>query len=256
MKHSLSAAVSACILGIFAGCSVNGLATSSFSDSFTEKLSDDYSGTVTIAACVEYPESGFSKKGLQNVRCKIKEAVYGKEYAGMDIQDGFDMYSDNLLKEYRETSLPAVEEFVRETGEAPAGMDWEYSIDARFSGTAIGTVSYTVTKYEYTGGAHGLQTTTAYLFDSRSGEIVSEEDIFAKGYGPELSSLLTAHAADGYENPEDLVLFVDNIEPNGNFYADADGITYIYNPYEIAPYSSDTITITVPWKELEGLLKK
>lgn len=255
MRHSLSAAVSACILGTFAGCSSNEIATSSFSDSFTERLSDDCISTITLSAYVEYPESGFSEEGLQNVRCKINKAVYGEKYAGLDLQEGFGMYANALLKEYRETNMPVIEEFVRDTGEVPASMDWQYSIDARFSGTARGMVSYIVTEYEYTGGAHGLQTTTAYLFRSRSGESVSEEDIFVKGYESGLSSLLTAHASDGYENPEEPVLFVDKVEPNGNFYADEDGITYIYNPYVIAPYSSGTITITVPWKELKGLLK-
>ncbi|MDE6872577.1 MAG: DUF3298 and DUF4163 domain-containing protein [Bacteroidales bacterium] len=243
------------VLIAFAGCSTGRIATSFYSDSFTGKLSEDYSNTVTLNASIEYPESGFSGTGLQDVRCRIKKAVYGEKYAGLDLQDGLEMYFNDLLKDYREANLPIIEALEEEGIETAASLDWQYIIEAKFSGHGRNMVSYTVTRYEYTGGAHGMATTMAYTFDSRSGKAISEEELFVKGYNPVLTSLLTAHVRDGLENPDELVLFVDRIEPNGNFSAGNDGITYIYNPYEIAPYSSGTITVTVPWKELKGLLR-
>jgi hypothetical protein len=45
------------------------------------------------------------------------------------------------------------------------------------------------------------------------------------------------------------------IEPNGNFVIAPEGMTYIYNRYEIGPYVSGIVRVTVPWEELEGLMR-
>ncbi|MCM1177923.1 MAG: DUF3298 and DUF4163 domain-containing protein [Clostridium sp.] len=253
MKTTLLTA--ACSLAILAGCTSGKVTTSSYSGAFTGKLSEGSSNTVSLNINAEYPESGFSAEGMKDVTCRIKKAVLGEKYAGLDIEDGADMYFDDLLKEYRETNVPLAEEFYSETGEIPASLDWQYDIDGHFTGQYRNMVSYAVRKYSYTGGAHGMTTTTAYTFDSKSGKIMTEGDIFADGYTEKLSAMLTAHASDGYGNPDDLVLFVDKIEPNGNFSVGADGITYIYNPYDVAPYSSGTVNITVPWRELRAIMR-
>ena len=49
------------------------------------------------------------------------------------------------------------------------------------------------------------------------------------------------------------MLFIQEVEPNDNFYITEDGVTFIYNHYEIAPYAMGIIKITIPWNELEGL---
>jgi len=254
MKHSQFLAA-VCVLAAFAGCTENKITTSSYTETFTGRLSENGKNTITLDVDIEYPESGFSKNGLEAVREEIKEALYDDKYAEYGIQEGFRIYFNDLLQEYRAVNLPVLEEFTDEYGESPASLDWQYVINAHFSERCRNMVSYVVTKYQMTGGAHGMQTTKSYTFDTASGEKIEEDDIFADGYGTTLSSLLTAHLTDGRDNPDALSLFVDKIEPNENFYVGKEGITYIYMPYEIAPYSSGTITVTVPWEELKPILK-
>ena len=51
------------------------------------------------------------------------------------------------------------------------------------------------------------------------------------------------------------MLFIKTIEPNGNFFVDPEGITYIYGRYEIGPYASGLVRVTIPWEKLQGILK-
>ena len=51
------------------------------------------------------------------------------------------------------------------------------------------------------------------------------------------------------------MMFIREIGPNGNFSVSEDGVTYIYNHYEIAPYAMGIIRVTLPWDDVRELLK-
>ena len=51
-------------------------------------------------------------------------------------------------------------------------------------------------------------------------------------------------------NPDD-VFYVDAIEPGEVFRVGEEGITFYYDPYELAPYVFGGIEITIPWEALE-----
>ena len=48
----------------------------------------------------------------------------------------------------------------------------------------------------------------------------------------------------------DNIFFVDRIEPSDSFTVGENGITFYYQPYDVAPYVFGVIEITVPWEEL------
>lgn len=243
-------AAALCAMLAAGGCSEGIKSTSLFSDMRSEALTENSDKSISLNAEIEYPEAGSTAEGLKEIQKQIKKAVYGEKYSYLGLEDGFDTYFNDLLAEYRESSLPVLEQFGNE-----ASLDWTYDIEARFSGEYGSMVSYTVSTYVYQGGAHGLQTTRAYTFDLRSGKSLGEDDIFKSGSEEELSKLLTDHAGDSFENPDNLTLFVSKVEPNDNFSIGPDGVTFFYNPYEIAPYSSGIIPVTLSWSDLDGLLK-
>ena len=51
-------------------------------------------------------------------------------------------------------------------------------------------------------------------------------------------------------------MFTHEIKPNGNFTVSEQGVTYIYNQYEIAPYSMGAIHVSVPWDEIRDLIRE
>lgn len=116
--------------------------------------------------------------------------------------------------------------------------------------------TYAVAYNDYTGGAHGMNALICNVFDLTTGETVSEADLFAEGYQEGVSALLKT-ALDAFleaqEEGEDLVFGAP--APNGNFSVSEEGVTWTYNPYEIAPYALGAIELTVSWSDLKPYLK-
>lgn len=95
------------------------------------------------------------------------------------------------------------------------------------------------------------------VFDTATGNLITESDYFVPGYESELSQMLSAHLRESFEDPSDYEsLFVKDIESNGNFMVSDKGVTYIYSPYEIGPHSLGTIRVTIPWEEVGGIVKE
>ena len=44
------------------------------------------------------------------------------------------------------------------------------------------------------------------------------------------------------------------IEPNDNFLLDNKGLTWIYDPYEIAPYAYGAVSVSLPWSKLVDMI--
>ena len=160
-------------------------------------------------------------------------------------------YKDALAQEYREENLPMLEE---EGLENSASLNWSDLVSGSIEGQKDNILSYVVEHHAFRGGAHGMTAVTAYNFDTKSGKEIQETDFFKNGYEEKLTKLLTARLPEAVGGPENMeMLFIQEVEPNDNFYITEDGVTYIYNHYEIAPYAMGIIKITIPWNELEGL---
>lgn len=136
--------------------------------------------------------------------------------------------------------------------------NFEFSRSGEFSGACKSRhlQTYTGTDYDYTGGAHGYTGVGHDVFDMTTGEIVAEADLFVEDYEVGVAELLAA-SLEGYltEEGDDEDVMFSMPEPNGNFAVSEEGITWTYNPYEIAPYSMGIIDLTVSWADLKPFLK-
>jgi hypothetical protein len=139
---------------------------------------------------------------------------------------------------------------------------WMYNFEFNRSGEFSGACrsrhlqTYTGSDYDYTGGAHGYTGIGHDVFDMTTGEIVTEENLFVEDYYGGVAELLAAslevYLAEIGEDPE---MMFGLPEPNGNFAVSEEGITWTYNPYEIAPYSMGIIDLPVSWADLKPYLK-
>lgn len=143
-------------------------------------------------------------------------------------------------------------------GENAWRFHFEFQREGRFTTAckARHLQTYAVAYNDYTGGAHGMNALVCNVFDLTTGETVSEADLFAEGWQDGVSALLKT-ALDAFlaaqEEGEDLVFGAP--APNGNFSVSEEGVTWTYNPYEIAPYSMGAIELTVRWSDLKTYLK-
>lgn len=203
---------------------------------------------------VEYPVSGPSKAAVQAFYDTVVESVFGTAYAGANVDSAAAIYLDTLLANYRADNLDLLKHFEDEMPEM--NLSWDERIDARIISSHEDIISYEIMTYTYEGGAHGISSENVINISRNTGETVEEEQFFADGYKEELSRLLSAHLHDAVPSEEDYnALFIKDIEPNGNFYVSDEGVTYIYGQYEIGAYAIGIIKVTVPWNELEGLLR-
>ncbi|MFH1296026.1 MAG: DUF3298 domain-containing protein [Bacteroidota bacterium] len=121
-------------------------------------------------------------------------------------------------------------------------------------------LTYYLLNYAYTGGAHGLETQDFTVFNTKTGETLSLEDLFLPGFETELTTLLTRKLKEmtelhASERLSDNGFFVEDVTPNSNFYITASGIGFFYNHYEIAPYANGPTDILLSFDELKEIVR-
>ena len=116
--------------------------------------------------------------------------------------------------------------------------------------------------YNFQGGAHALTQLLTLNFDKATGKTLTLDDVMVPGYKVKLNELLQkalmdkADCKDINELHDKGYLFSMEMYPSSNFILGKDGITFIYNPYEIAPYALGRIELTISNATLEPLFKK
>ena len=105
-------------------------------------------------------------------------------------------------------------------------------------------VSYRYTKFDYTGGAHSITYTkvgTLYLGKRLHLADLPELDKIEKLFHRAVKSHKYFDSINAYNGGKE-------VKMTENFYIDAKGIHFIYDPYEINCYAAGTIDIFVPYK--------
>ena len=114
-------------------------------------------------------------------------------------------------------------------------------------------ISYQSYVYGYSGGAHGNDAITCITFNRETGDVIRNEDLFIEGFENRLTSSLRANLLCSIDDTD--MLFEKDILPHDNFYITSTGITYIYQRYEIGPYVLGIIEVTIPWKEIQDIIR-
>lgn len=104
---------------------------------------------------------------------------------------------------------------------------------------------------QYTGGAHGMYWEFYYVCDASSGKLLTTNDLIPSNRSGAIDMIfyhLSQMGEDFYPDFfEKESLLVEN------FYLSENGMTFVYNPYEVGPYALGTVEITLSWEELESL---
>ena len=214
------------LAGIDAGCEVS-CAFDYVTGGVGEEVKDKINASI-VAGHILFEEAD----GLSDVPAACRRWVE-EQLGGFSVEDGYD-------------------------GENAWRFHFEFQREGRFTTAckARHLQTYAVAYNDYTGGAHGMNALVSNVFDLTTGETVSEADLFAEGWQDGVSALLKT-ALDAFlaaqEEGEDLVFGAP--APNGNFSVSEDGVTWTYNPYEIAPYAMGAIELTVRWTDLKPYLK-
>ena len=224
--------------------------------------------TASVAGCplthkldisLEYPMvKGDKEMAATLIRQSIFETAFGQTYDTLNVQEAATRYADDLAAEFKELSAAMWRGWQKAGIADPAAAQWSDSIEGYFAGQNGPYRSYIVNLTDFTGGAHSNSTTRALVFDVTDGSPVTLDDLFVSDFNDVLTEILNRHVAESLSEEDIEDLFEPTVSPTGNYILTSDSITFIYNPYEIGPYSIGTPSVSVPIKELKkaGILAK
>ena len=202
-------------------------------------------------------------KGEPAERTKAINETVARELLGIEgvgLKEAADSFANKYTSDYREHMGPLYREDRNDEAKR-AWYEYHYNVTSETSAGRDGVTVYTATVDYYEGGAHGINQRLVMNFDNATGKMLTLSDVFAPGYQQPLCDLLTealleqTGAKDKKELKEKGYLYQLDMFAPENFVLGKDAVTFIYNPYEIAPYAMGLIELTIDNDELDKLWK-
>ena len=215
--------------------------------------------THRLGISLEYPViKGDKELSAVLIRQAIFETAFGESYDTLNVEEAAARYADDLAAEFKELSAAMWRGWRAAGIEAPEITEWSDDIEGYFAGQNGPYRSYIVNITDFTGGAHSSSVTHAFVFDTRDGSRLTLDDLFVPDFDAPLAEIIARHIPESLSEEDIEALFEPDVQPTGNYILTSDSIVFIYNPFEIGPYSLGTPSISVPIKELKkaGLLSR
>ena len=205
----------------------------------------------------------YVKEGSEDIRKSVNDAITAKIFNlhYVDITAAVDSFVNVNASSYKNDMLPLYREDKLDIDKKPI-YEYVANIKTRTEDGREGVVTYFIDTYNFQGGAHGLNQLLTLNFDKTTGKTLTLEDVLVPGYKVKLNNLLQkallkkANCKDIDELHDKGYLFSMEMYPSNNYVLGKEGITFIYNPYEIAPYALGRIELTISYDDMENLMKK
>lgn len=192
---------------------------------------------------------GTTASALQNINVALQLAV------AAFLNNGEEKAANKPIAELAEALHQDFEKNGKEFG-----MSWDFDITSSVAMNQNNLLSTQISSMTYTGGAHPSHNNTLQTFDISNGNRITLSDILVPTYQPRLTQIIENNIRKQYEIPPSKALkehgFIEEtINPSDNFMLTPTGITFHYNPYEIAPYVMGHIVVEIPFADIAELIK-
>jgi hypothetical protein len=212
------------------------------------------SPTAEIELTVLYPDNLCQQDSvIQNIKETINGHFIDKE--------NYILHPDSLLILTEKAFYNLYKELNTDWHDSGSSFDWlkETSMSVTYNSNYFLCLEYL--DYVYSGGAHGMASLTYDIFNLRTGKTLDFQDFFIEDSSEKLTQILTLQIRSDKQIPDSIPLtkagyFIDKIKPGNNMYMNGSGIGFVYNPYEIAPYSTGITNIFIDYNQLAGLLNE
>lgn len=172
-----------------------------------------------------------------------------------------DNYVRSYIMQYLQVGKEAIDSYGEDMQAAATWMSYEEQVDGNLVFQEGPFLSYQLKVYSFMGGAHGNTTITNRVFDMSHltgvtlSSIFSDESLTVVGEKLRQALAEQNNCATVDELIQSGIFFsAGDIEPTENFLLDAQGLTWTYDPYDIAPYAFGAVSVSLPWSELKDLL--
>lgn len=239
------------LLALTACSSKSGSASSNFELVKSEK-------TVSIDNSKDAPQCHVELEVLQAKNATstagrlINEAIVQKifDMEDLSVQAAVDSFANTYTRDYRQNMAPLYRED-RADAAKHAWYEYRYVVTTEAIDNGNGMTNYIINLNYYEGGAHGITQRLTMNFDNKTGHQVSLTDVFGADYVASLTELLLKALLDktGKKNLDALhqngyLYSMDMFIPE-NYIIEEDKVIFIFNPYEIAPYSEGLIELEI-----------
>jgi Protein of unknown function (DUF3298). len=261
MKKTLLLSIVTIFVFLFNSCDQTTIRTINKTYTNTVYLSNDTSkGSFTVFVNAELPICFHDKAILNSIYQNLNSQLFGEEFAAISVDSVVNAFADDKIAEYLRVNQPMVSDM---TADIDSGLFNFLEIEGFSLLNNEKIYSYGINKNVYLGGKNRVYSTYYHNFDLKTGNRILEKDLFINDYEEDLIEAIKHKLIQQIKlyKPEITSLketgYIEGkIKPNGNFYITDEGvINYIFNPYEIAPYSYGQTEISLTFAELSNILK-
>lgn len=221
-------------------------------------LNDKTAPYAELKINIEYPIKG-DKELKEWVTSQISQHVLGEKYANIAPETAIEQYTQRYDEEY----INNVEELYKEELEVVEDAEqvgvWYYYTHSNSGEVTYynkSVLTYEANVHEFTGGAHGNYAINYLNLDLVNKTKIELHQLFSDGYELDLTDIIKNQIKidNKAEDLNDAGFWEDNIIPTENFKLDDKAITFLYNTYEIAPYSMGDQAVTVSYEKIKDWL--
>ena len=168
----------------------------------------------------------------------------------LSVQAAADSFANVYTRDYRKNMAPLYREDRADAAKRP-WYEYRYTVTTETRGERKGVTNYLITLDYYEGGAHGITQLLTLNMDNKTGEMVTLNDVYGENFEQPLTERLLEALLEktGAHNISELhdrgYLYSMDMFVPANFIVGDDEVTFIYNPYEIAPYSEGRIELVI-----------
>lgn len=192
-------------------------------------------------------------------------ALEGPDYeAHMSMQSYLDSVVALGLGGYI-SDLTRAKTLMRDDAESPTAL-LSFFVEEMFKSDSLtynqsDLVSVKIRQYDFSGGANGTTSIRSANYDLKHNTPVTVHQLFADGSEDKIDELLLAALMKsfGVDSPDALadkgVYFYEEAKMGEYFYLTSEGVTFYFNPYDIAAHFVGPIELTLPYADIAGCLK-
>ncbi len=223
--------------------------TATYEEELAMPLAENSADSLFYSISLEYVTGGLPKAACEQINNTLLTTAFDLEEMPGTVEESAIRYRENLIDEYLTENANAA---------FPAGsLSWGDEIKGGFEEDWSKYKCYVITYTSFRGGAHGMYTITSLVFHPKTGALLTEADLFKDGYQEPLAQLMRENLRAALADDQDALesIWWDNVVPNGNFWPDEKGISWTFQPYDVAPYALGAISADVTWEQLKPYLK-
>lgn len=188
------------------------------------------------------------------------QAIFNKIFSAKESIEGTpNNVFGAMVGEYQLYAKGYAEEWEKENNKSIDFSAFEQSRSTNPKFISKSLMSIVTGDYSYLGGAHGAYYIKYDNVNLLKGILIKQADLFQSEYNDKLATLIQKKITERNSSKDEddhiaLLVRLHDVKPNDNFFFSKEGLTYVFNQYEIAPYAQGFVEIEIFYEDLLPLL--